>query len=345
MKKDTISIIVPSYNSEKYISKCVESLVNQTYSHKEIIVVNDGSTDKTLQILRKLKEKYSEIIIIDKKNGGVSSARNIGIENASGKYIMFVDSDDWCEPQMCEEMIKLANKNNYDMVCCGYYMDSDNGNNLLEVVSKDVIEGDDVNNIGIILNKCNISYCVTKLYNKEIINNNNIRFNEELSMGEDAVFTCDYILQINRIALINKAYYHYVRANNESLSTKYINDIDIFIKMVWDRLELLYDKYPKFRELEHKDGSSRAINSSKMYIYNNYRKGCKLSSIERQKYIKYFMDDKNINDDMKNYRPKSFIDKLYYILYKIKSPFIMDLVYSLRIYIVKVLGVINGVKK
>lgn len=345
MKNDIISIIVPVYNGENYIERCLDSLINQTYIHIEIIAVDDGSRDNSLNILRKYEEKYSNIKIISKKNGGVSSARNMGLKSAIGKYVAFVDADDYCEKEMYKNMINLAIKSDYDMICSGYYIDSYDGKKISEIKSERIILGHDEREKSEILHKACISYCVGKLFKREIIENNNIKFNEKLSMGEDALFTCEYLCNINTIALINKAYYHYIRANSQSLSTKYVNNIDVFIDSVWEKLDYLYEKYPHFKKLEHSDGSSREINISKMHLYNNYRKGCTLNASQRRSEIRKYMNNRKIITQMKTYFPKSNKDRLYKFLFKIKSPFIMDLIYSYRILFNNIISIFNGIKK
>ena len=110
-----ISVIVPVYNTEKYLERCVKSLIQQTYRNIEIILVNDGSMDKSFEICKKLQEKYKNIILINKKNGGLSSARNAGIEVANGEYIAFLDSDDWVTQDCYEYMLNLAVTNNAEI--------------------------------------------------------------------------------------------------------------------------------------------------------------------------------------------------------------------------------------
>lgn len=118
MVNPKISIIVPVYNVEEYLKKCIESLVNQSIVEKEIIFVNDGSTDNSYSILEMYKKMYPEIIILNKENGGLSSARNAGIEIAKGDYIGFVDSDDYVDEKMFELMVNHSEEKNADMVIC-----------------------------------------------------------------------------------------------------------------------------------------------------------------------------------------------------------------------------------
>jgi len=119
-----ISIIIPIYNSEKYLSRCLETVINQTYSKLEIILVNDGSRDKSLDICKHYQSKDSRIIIIDKINEGVSVARNTGIEAATGKYIGFVDADDWIEPSMYESMLNNIEQYKCNIAFCNFTKDT-----------------------------------------------------------------------------------------------------------------------------------------------------------------------------------------------------------------------------
>ena len=118
--KPTVSIIVPIYNVEKYLGRCLDSLLAQTLKNIEIIAVNDGSTDLSLKILKEYSIKDSRIKIINKPNGGVSSARNEGIQLASGEFIGFVDPDDWVDPEMYEDMVNHAKNEKADIVMCSY---------------------------------------------------------------------------------------------------------------------------------------------------------------------------------------------------------------------------------
>ena len=125
--KDKVSIIVPVYNNEKFLEKCLDSIINQSYKNLEILLINDGSKDNSLKIMRQYAKKDKRIIIIDKENEGVSKARNDGIRASSGEYITFVDSDDYIEFNEIEEMYKAIKENNVDMVRTNYqvrYKDS-----------------------------------------------------------------------------------------------------------------------------------------------------------------------------------------------------------------------------
>ena len=127
MNSDLISIVVPIYNMEKYLDKCVNSIISQTYKNIEIILVDDGSTDLSYDICEKYKKLDNRIKVYHKTNGGLSDAKNFGIKHASGKYIGFVDSDDWIEPMMYEILYKNIKEKNADIAICGRYIDYENG--------------------------------------------------------------------------------------------------------------------------------------------------------------------------------------------------------------------------
>ena len=128
-----ISVIVPVYNVEKYLEKCIDSICNQTYRNLEIILVNDGSTDKSGILCDKFKIKDSRIIVIHKENGGLSDARNAGIDIANGEVLGFVDSDDYIMPEMYEKMLNIMYANDLDIVQCGYKKVYENYDNINDI--------------------------------------------------------------------------------------------------------------------------------------------------------------------------------------------------------------------
>jgi len=125
-EKNKISIIVPIYNSEKYLKRCIESILKQTYTNIELILINDGSEDKSLEICEEYKKNDERIIIVNKENEGVSVARNIGIEKATGELISFVDADDYLEATFLQELLDIMEKYNVNYVACGYNTVYDN---------------------------------------------------------------------------------------------------------------------------------------------------------------------------------------------------------------------------
>ena len=176
-----ISIIVPVYNAESTLDRCISALTGQTYQNIEIILVNDGSVDRSLEICRHYAAKDGRIRVIDKPNGGVSSARNAGLECAQGEFIMFCDSDDWAEPDWCEELIS-----HYEAGClvmCGHYVEGEQDYFPREIRA-DQHEVYQFNEIA----KLRYSFFTcpwNKLYLAGLIRDHHLRFMEQLSNGED----------------------------------------------------------------------------------------------------------------------------------------------------------------
>lgn len=233
-----ISIIIPVYNNPIFITRCLDSIISQTCQNYEAIVIDDGSTDNTYDICKMYSSKYKQIKIYKKENGGVSSARNLGIKKANGEYIIFVDSDDYLEKTSIEEITKeiKSNKdvyiynnilleNNKRIMCsaCNQY-------STLNHIIYEIIEP--------YKNKdrtCFLRTIWAKVYKKSIIKD--IRFPEDVYIGQDACFSIDVfkkINNINKISFINKSWYIYDRTNIESATHNYKKDMYVVSKTQFD---------------------------------------------------------------------------------------------------------------
>ncbi len=212
-----VSIIVPIYNKEKYLGRCLTSIQNQTYTNLEIILVDDGSTDDSLLICEKYAHKDSRIQIVKKRNGGVSSARNCGLSKKTGEYIGFVDPDDWIELTCVEEMLDCLEKNKADIVYCKEA-------NIYESNGSRIVEGDETGK-AIVFPREEFSWVDSRisravvwgaLYKESIIDN--LHFAEDLSIGEDVLFFAQAIKKANVIVKLDKALYNYSR-NEDSVTS------------------------------------------------------------------------------------------------------------------------------
>ena len=213
-----VSIILPVYNVEKYLDECVTSLLNQSYKNIEILFVDDGSTDNSGKILDEYKTKDERIKVFHKKNGGVSSAKNVGLKHAKGKYITFVDPDDYVMKEYVEYLLKLIEKNNADVAYTKY--NYDNYNN--KQVTNEYIRVIDSNEALYEILTYQISVAVwNKIYKKEMLDSNKIYFYEDIFMGEGFNFNILAFKIANKIAVSNKKIYFYRRDNNESATTKF----------------------------------------------------------------------------------------------------------------------------
>ena len=221
MSKVDVSIIIPVYNVQEYLSGCIDSVVNQTIKNKEIIIVNDGSTDKCYEILKEYKEKYPEIIIINQENRGISETRNAGLRVASGEYIAFVDSDDFIDLNMFEKMYMAAKSKNADTVICNYILYTETPDN--PKINDHRIEG--LNKEGYIgkveaLKKFLLNdikgYVWNKLHKRDLFTENNITF-PDFIVCEDTPVEFLLIAGSKKIYLLNEPLYYY-RQRESSLT-------------------------------------------------------------------------------------------------------------------------------
>ncbi len=244
-----ISIVVPVYNSALYLNQCVESLINQSYIHIEIILINDGSTDDSGAICDQLALKDRRIRIFHIENNGVSNARNIGIEKAVFEYIMFVDSDDWVDSKTCEEAYFKIKNEKSDILFWSYSKEYklfsqkenylENNNNLFIGKNSNVIK---TRCIGLIGNQMRhptktdvVNTPWAKLYSRNLILKNNIRFVERAKVGmEDVLFNIEVMMKAQRISYLNRYLNHYridnpyslTKIDTKNLYHKFINLFD-----------------------------------------------------------------------------------------------------------------------
>lgn len=241
VQKPKVSIIVPVYNAEKYIERCVNSLKNQTLSDIEIVLVDDQSTDSSLAMCQKMAEEDCRIKVIHKQNEGAGKARNSALEIAEGEYIGFVDSDDFVASDMFETLYKKAEKYNAELVLSGViFVDGNMFSRQGECTKKTYFNEDTIFNtedslkelrMGIVgsppENDDDSKYGMSiwkNLFKREIISKNNLSFQSEREIySEDALFMIDYISCIKKAVGINGAFYNYCR-NGESFSKSYRKD-------------------------------------------------------------------------------------------------------------------------
>lgn len=215
---EKVTIIVPVYNVEKYIANCIESIIKQKYHNIEIVLVDDGSTDKSGKICDEYSKKDERIKVIHKKNNGVSSARNSGIDNATGDYICFVDGDDYVREDYVEYMYNLIKKENADISLCNR-MFGNFDNKQTEKVEISKMNGEEA--LEAILNYKIPIGVYSKLFKTDLLKDNNIRFFEELFMGEGFNFNALSFQYAKNVVVSNLKIYYYRRDNNTSATTKF----------------------------------------------------------------------------------------------------------------------------
>lgn len=230
-----ISIIVPVYQAEQYIHKCLDSLLSQTYQDIEIVLIDDGSRDKSGEICDHYAQKDQRIKVIHQENGGVSKARQKGLEAATGDYIIHADPDDWVDATMCEELLKVAVEEDADMVICDFWTEEPartirNHEQPSELDSETILKE-------IIKGKLHGS-CWNKLVKRSAITKGNISFSpSHITVLEDLLFNCKFLNQKQiKVAYLPKAFYHYNMMNASSLchvpwAKKIQSEIDVLTEL------------------------------------------------------------------------------------------------------------------
>lgn len=269
-----VTVIMPVYNCERYIEYAVRSVIQQSYKNLQIIIINDGSTDQTKMILERLVFEDSRIILINKKNEGVSKARNEGLELAEGEYIFFFDGDDYVAPDCIEKCIKFGNECRLDAVMYGYtsvWKDGIKDRHNFSLCkfffesNKDVLDYIIPRTMGI---KCeevllwvqgkrkhiregkDLTGPWIMAYRKEIINKESLRFNEALFVGEDTIFVNTYLSLCQRVALLDEPFY-FLNHHDDSTIGQYSKNIS---KMIDNKIELAYAKERLTQKVKEENG-------------------------------------------------------------------------------------------
>lgn len=237
-EKDKITVIIPVYNVENYLERCLKSILYNTYTNLEIICVNDGSTDNSKKILESYSKRDKRVVVINKKNAGVSSARNAGIKIATGEYIAFVDSDDWIHEKYFEYLIRGIDT--ADLVICNYIRSYKSGS----VETDDAYRVQSISPIDVLKNKELKSYVWGKLFRHQLVDE--IRFSESEKL-EDSLYNMDVLLN-NKNLKINHVdiplYYYFVRAGS------LVNNIEAY--SVLSLAKCFKEYYDKENEAEWK---------------------------------------------------------------------------------------------
>lgn len=330
-----VSIIIPIYNSEDTLEKCLDSVIAQSYKDIEIICVNDGSADNSLKMLKKYAKNDSRIVIIDKKNEGVSRARNDGLKIATGKYITFVDADDYVEPNEIEEMYNAIVKNRVDVVRSNYSVHYKNSNKIdvgdLAGIANKTLKKDKIKEVFLskVLDGSLPCFVYLIMIKKEILDEE-ILFREDIHMMEDVIFYIELINKIGSMYVLDKSLYNIYFNENGATNSSKNYERNIFNVV-------LVNKYIK--EILYKNGldndeNIRLLNLANVnaitdFVFRHYLAGldaisvCErlsedknmISILEEIDYLKINIPRRIIAKCIKNKQFKKL--KLYFILRKI----------------------------
>lgn len=239
---ELISIIVPIYNVSEYIDRCLESLLKQTYENLEIIVVDDGSTDNSVEICNYYATKYlGRLRVIHTDNCGVSVARNTGLKIAKGEYITFVDGDDWVEPDMLETLLYNLYMHNADISSCGMKEDYDNGESVLQKQQECICISQKQMFHEVLCNKYVYGYVWNKLFKKELIQD--IVFDKSLFIQEDMDFVMKYLKNCKKCVYTMGEYYHYRKRRDSATGEADYNPKNLSMVQVYQRAISIYQIY------------------------------------------------------------------------------------------------------
>lgn len=309
-----VSIIMPVYGVEDYVGKSIESIQAQTFTNWELWAVDDGSPDKSGEVCDAYAKKDSRIKVIHKENGGAPSARNVAIDKATGDYLYFMDSDDWAEKTMLEDMVKIAQENNSQLVVAGFYIDTYYNDTEKftqeQYLKSQVFESQQQfrENAHKLFDK-NLLYTPwNKLFKADYIKENKLYFPN--TFWDDFPFNLSVIADIERVAVTDKKYYHFIRKRAESETAKYRSDmydkreeengwlIDLYKK--WGVSSPQIDEFLARRYIERIIGC----------IENVTNKNCTLSPKEKKAEIKKMISSQSVRDAIKKVKPNSNYMKL-----------------------------------
>ncbi len=320
---DLISVIVPVYNVQKYLPRCIESILNQSYKDIELILVDDGSPDNSGDICDYYAKKDSRVVVIHKENGGASSARNAGLDVAKGKFINFVDSDDYIPNDSLENLINLQKENDADLVCCTYERYLQN-NKIVPVKFYDKffnIEKVDYEGINILLSDL-FRGPWAKLFKNSIIKVNNILFDEKIKIGEDTIFVYSYLNKSKNIRCSNLLVYKYIINNASAMRSRHENFYRYIIPVTQTKIKFF--SFLNINETIKKGLCCRCIiggidDVSHHYLERfNYKKTIEVTS----QYFRFFESSYVKNDkDVKTFLSTLLNGKTCLKIYKILSSY------------------------
>jgi len=289
-----VSVIIPVYNSENYISLCLESILNQTYSKVEIIVVNDGSIDKSEQIIKEYIEKDPRIIYLRQENSGPSEARNKGILSSTGDYLIFIDSDDTVDKQYVELLLKETIRIDADLVCCGYKDYSKYG--VKNHTDFNIDENVSLHTFMEMVCKGTGGVLWGKIFKSEIIVKNNLKMDKTIFMSEDLVFVLQYVSHCKVFAAIQEYLYNYNRLNQGSISSNISNHYINNNIMVCEYLEEI------FRSVKLDEQKSKQIIVKRIQDFI-------LSTVEQQSNNVKKLGIKKVSQNLKEMLSITYIEK------------------------------------
>lgn len=313
-----VTIIVPVYNAEKTLARCLESLLHQTYKSIEILMINDGSTDESEAICRNYETDYPCFHLITQKNSGPATARNNGIDHANGEYISFVDADDYVEPEYISAMIGVAEGSHADMVICAYYEENGESRKTHTFKYKEgLYEGDAAKEIAVSLIS-DVSehrippYSWVRMVRKEVFNTPRIRYTDGMIRSEDYFLYTELHFRLRKVYLLSETpLYHYIE-NQQSVTHTYV-------KKYWESVAEIYEglkeRLPK-EDIIRKNLDIMLIRRS-MIALNNASRAEKEQTFQEE--AAEIVKDRDLNGAVRNLPFREGVSQFgpYYVLMRL----------------------------
>lgn len=325
-----LSIIVPVYNAEKYLSECLRSLMQQSIEDIEIILVDDLSTDRSRDIIKEFTEKDDRIkAIYNTTNRGVSKTRNCGLENAKGEFIGFVDSDDYVDHKMYEKMYSIAIRSSAEIVTCGYQSVDDNKKITKTVApplqSNKIITHQDMKSV---IHKAHINkflwFTWRNIYKRELLLDNNIVYDEEIDYGEDNIFNLNAFYNAKNIVAIDEPLYYY-RINPTGLSKSSVKPyLNKSVQKEYERKYQFYNEYNLWEECKEDLSNYVSTHLLPRMLINAKRSGENVRSILEKEMVKTSLENTSFKVD------SSLNTKLMVILAKLKQEKLLNFLVGLK---------------
>ena len=314
-----VSVILPAYNVEKYIAKSIDSVLEQSFTDYELLIIIDGSPDNSKSVAESFSD--SRISVFEKKNGGLSDARNYGLERATGDYIYFMDSDDWIEPYLLEKTVSVLENENRDFVIFGYIQDNEDleGNVISEQKklpnTELLIRGKDtflnIELLGI------LGYAWNKVYKRSFLTNHDLRFEKGVSLVEDILFNSLVYQNSNEIRFINQPFYHYINRQVPTLIKQFHeNSFDLNLWKL-DRLSEFFKTWSFVNT--NVLLASVLVQGIRYCIHNLFSFQNNLSFKEKRLYVKSMLYHSKTKEYINYYASRDKVSVLYKFLIKYKN--------------------------
>lgn len=286
---EKVSIIVPIYNAEKYLPACLDSILSQSYSNLEILLINDGSTDHSGEICNSVAQLDNRITVLQQENTGVAAARNLGLRKATGIYIQFIDADDMVNPLMTEKLLRHMTCET-DLAICGYQYDSEI---LIPPIKGQFKRETFLQYFGLLYKKIILPSPCNKMYRLQLIQKHSVHFTDNYTLGEDLLFNLDYLQQCRSIYVLQENLYTY-RKNSESLTNTYIPNMYDNQKALHHHVKQFLQSNSYYQGENQLHGETIFANDLLYTATNLYHENSPFSNQERKKQLTTILRDRDV---------------------------------------------------